>query len=89
MDSYWSALREPSSEVCDDGSGVSEGDLERLKQPFERGHATQHLPSAGLGLGLVGAVLENHAGRLELSRVAQGGLSARLEVPLEKQARGY
>jgi len=72
-------------EVCDDGPGVPQGDLERLKQPFQRGHASQHLPGAGLGLALVVAVLEAHGGRLELSRAEEGGLRARLEVPVQQR----
>lgn len=66
-------------EVSDDGPGVPEADLDRLQQPFQRGEAFQHLSGAGLGLALVGAVMEGHGGRLVLGRASEGGLSARLE----------
>ncbi len=63
-------------EVCDDGSGIPEADLERLRQPFQRGLGLQGTSGAGLGLALVSAIAEQHNGRLELARAAQGGLQA-------------
>jgi signal transduction histidine kinase len=68
-------------EISDDGAGIPEPELERLRQPFQRGLAVQHLPGSGLGLTLVNAVMESHNGRLELSQANNGGLKARLEIP--------
>jgi signal transduction histidine kinase len=68
-------------EISDDGLGISASELERLRQPFQRGLGVQHLPGSGLGLTLVNAVMESHNGRLELSRAEEGGLRGVLEIP--------
>jgi signal transduction histidine kinase len=68
-------------EVCDDGPGIPEADLERLRQPFQRGLGLQSMSGSGLGLALVAAIAEQHKGRLELSRASQGGLRAALWLP--------
>jgi two-component system sensor histidine kinase TctE len=41
---------------------------------------------AGLGLAIVNAVAEAHAGRLEFSRTADGGFRAALRLPLQRDA---
>jgi signal transduction histidine kinase len=66
-------------EVADDGPGVPDEELERLRQPFQRGAGLQGVPGAGLGLALVTAVIEGHDGTLTLTRAVEGGLLARLE----------
>jgi signal transduction histidine kinase len=71
-------------EITDDGLGISESELERLRQPFQRGLGVQHLPGSGLGLTLVNAVMESHNGRLELSQAEEGGLRGVLEIPIGK-----
>jgi signal transduction histidine kinase len=63
-------------EVCDDGPGIPEAELERLRQPFQRGAGLQGVRGSGLGLALASAVAEQQGGRLELSRASQGGLRA-------------
>ncbi|MER3555436.1 MAG: two-component sensor histidine kinase [Meiothermus sp.] len=68
-------------EVCDDGPGIPEGELERLRQPFQRGAGLQGSGGAGLGLAITGAVAEGHGGRLELGRGPQGGLRAAVWLP--------
>jgi len=68
-------------EIADDGPGVPEAELARLRQPFQRGSGLQAVSGAGLGLALVSAIAEQHGGRLELGRAAEGGLLARLELP--------
>jgi signal transduction histidine kinase len=70
-------------EISDDGIGIPEPELERLRQPFQRGLGVQHLPGSGLGLTLVNAVMESHNGRLELSRAQEGGLRGILEIPIK------
>jgi signal transduction histidine kinase len=68
-------------EVCDDGPGIAEADLERLRQPFQRGAGLQGVSGSGLGLALASAVAEQHGGRLELSSSTQGGLRAVVWLP--------
>jgi signal transduction histidine kinase len=68
-------------EVSDDGQGIPEAELERLKQPFQRGVGLQGVNGSGLGLALASLVAEQHGGRLELGRAKQGGLSAIVYLP--------
>jgi signal transduction histidine kinase len=68
-------------EITDDGPGIPDAELERLRQPFQRGVALQGVSGSGLGLALVSAIVEQHGGRLELSRTSQGGLKASLWLP--------
>ena len=75
-----SNLGKPWLEVCDDGPGIMDSDLEQMIQPFQRGLAMQHITGTGLGLALVKAVAEQHGGILILSRALEGGLRVRLEI---------
>jgi signal transduction histidine kinase len=68
-------------EVCDDGPGVPDDDLERLRRPFQRGRGLQAVSGSGLGLALVNAVAEQNGGRLELARALEGGLRAAMVLP--------
>ena len=70
-------------EVADDGPGLSEAEMTRVLQPFQRGRGQQAVRGAGLGLALVGAIAEQHRGTLNLSRGSAGGLLARIELPLK------
>ncbi len=69
-------------EVSDDGEGIADAELERLKQPFQRGIGLQGVSGSGLGLALAVLVAEQHGGRLELCRAPQGGLSAIVHLPI-------
>lgn len=66
--------------VEDDGPGIPEADLPRLRQPFQRGRGLQGQEGAGLGLALVSAVAEQHGGELHLGRATGGGLRAELRL---------
>jgi signal transduction histidine kinase len=52
--------------VTDTGPGVPEEDRERVIQRFVRLDNSRTEPGSGLGLSLVGAVMEAHAGRIVL-----------------------
>ncbi len=52
--------------VTDTGPGIPESQRERVRQRFVRLDESRSAPGAGLGLALVQAVVELHAGRLEL-----------------------
>jgi cell cycle sensor histidine kinase DivJ len=68
--------------IADDGPGVAETDLKRILEPFEHaGRAQDHANGAGLGLTLVNAFAELHAGSLELESVAGKGFCATLLLP--------
>ena len=70
-------------EVCDDGPGIPENEIERLKQPFtRRENARTNASGTGLGLAIVERVARVHGGQLELLPNPSGGLIARLSLPL-------
>ncbi len=65
-------------EVADDGLGIQETELERLRRPFQRGLGLQNIEGSGLGLALVDSIVKQHSGSLEPTRAEQGGLLVRL-----------
>jgi signal transduction histidine kinase len=68
-------------EVSDDGGGIDSNELERLQQPFQRGHGVQARVGSGMGLALVKAIVVQHGGQFELSQASAGGLNARGRFP--------
>jgi signal transduction histidine kinase len=74
--------------VTDTGPGVPESDRERVVQRFVRLENSRNQPGAGLGLSLVAAVAEAHAGRLELDegpgRVGEIGPGLRVALVLPR-----
>lgn len=70
--------------VTDTGPGVPEEDRERVIQRFVRLDNSRTEPGSGLGLSLVGAVMEAHGGRIVLDEGpgAYGGFGPGLRVAL-------
>ncbi|MGB3812469.1 MAG: ATP-binding protein [Shinella sp.] len=73
--------------VADSGSGVPEEKLDEVVKRFVRLDASRSKPGTGLGLSLVGAVMEMHHGRLELGathpeRENNRGLTVRMVFPI-------
>ena len=66
--------------VADHGSGIPLADRERATERFFRGEAARNTPGAGLGLALVQAVAQLHAGTFALADNAPG-LAATLHLP--------
>lgn len=76
-------------EICDDGPGVPEDQIERLTHPFERLEQSRNVATGGSGLGLTlaRAIAEQHHGLLELGnrRDDQGkviGFCAAIVLPV-------
>jgi two-component system OmpR family sensor kinase len=71
-------------EVDDNGPGVPEGDIERAFEPFLRleGSRSRETGGAGLGLAVVRAIARGHGGEVTLQNRAEGGLRARVTLPL-------
>lgn len=66
--------------VRDDGPGIPAADRERVRQRFVRLEASRSTPGHGLGLSLVEAIAQAHAGQLQLEDAAPG-LRACLVLP--------
>jgi len=71
--------------VEDDGPGIPESEHGAMLEPFVRGDASRNLHGTvgfGLGLSIVRAVVEAHGGRFSLANRPEGGLSARIDLPM-------
>lgn len=74
-------------EICDDGPGAPNNQLNKLCEPFFRQSDARDRVSGGTGLGL--AIAKNaitaHGGNLVLSNKEQGGLCANITLPIIKE----
>lgn len=69
--------------VEDSGPGMSAEDIARASVRFRRGAAGKNRPGAGLGLAIVGTIVEIHGGKMVLeNRTPQAGLRAALVFTL-------
>ena len=66
------AQRGPVLSVADDGPGVADADLPRLKDRFYRTERSRTTPGNGLGLSLVNAVAERHRASLSVTAMNPG-----------------
>ncbi|WP_265942592.1 ATP-binding protein [Dechloromonas sp. A34] len=72
-------------EIGDHGPGIAADEVDRLKRPFTRlDSARSNAGGTGLGLAIVERVARLHEGRLELLPNAEGGLLARLVLPIRR-----
>lgn len=71
-------------EIEDDGPGLDECELEAVFEPFHRGERSRSRETGGAGLGLTVArqAARAHGGDVILIRRSEGGLTARLDLPL-------
>ncbi|MEX0853297.1 MAG: ATP-binding protein [Bauldia sp.] len=70
--------------IDDDGPGIPEDELARVFQPFYRVEESRNRETGGIGLGLAIALsaVEAHGGQLTLANRPQGGLRARISLPI-------
>ncbi|MFM9912335.1 MAG: ATP-binding protein [Methylophilaceae bacterium] len=69
--------------VIDRGPGLPQAETERLLRPFERlDIARGNRGGAGLGLAIAARVARLHGGELKLQNRPEGGLEARVEIPI-------
>jgi signal transduction histidine kinase len=66
--------------ICDRGPGVSEGDREKIFEPFHQGRASAG--GAGLGLALVRQIAERHGGSVRCLPLNGGGACFEVRLPL-------
>lgn len=70
--------------VEDDGPGLPDEELEAVFEPFHRAERSRSRETGGAGLGLTVArqAARAHGGDVTLTNRSDGGLTARLELPL-------
>jgi two-component system, OmpR family, osmolarity sensor histidine kinase EnvZ len=69
--------------ILDNGPGIPAAHMTRLLRPFERmDSARGNEGGSGLGLAIADRIAKLHKGKLELLNRPQGGLEARLSLPL-------
>lgn len=80
-----SADGEARVDIDDDGPGIPEAELERVFEPYVRLESSRarHTGGSGLGLAIARAVIRAQGGEITLSRRAEGGLRARVALPLQ------
>ncbi len=83
-----SLMDAPSGRVVlgieDTGSGLTDQEITRLFQPFERlGHETSGIEGSGLGLVIARSLVEQMGGELTLSSVKDAGTLARVTLRAE------
>jgi two-component system osmolarity sensor histidine kinase EnvZ len=69
--------------VSDQGEGIPDADIEHLFQPFTQGDKARGTVGSGLGLAIIKRIIDTHGGRVELSNKAEGGLQAKVYLPLK------
>ncbi|WP_240032012.1 sensor histidine kinase [Pseudomethylobacillus aquaticus] len=70
--------------VLDNGPGIPASQMARLLRPFERmDKARGNEGGTGLGLAIADRIAKLHKGKLELLNRPQGGLEARLTLPIQ------
>lgn len=70
--------------VLDSGPGIPETHLKKLLKPFERlDTARSNAGGSGLGLAIADRIAKLHHGKLELLNRPEGGLEARLSIPIK------
>lgn len=69
--------------VMDNGPGIPASQMNRLLRPFERmDSARGNEGGSGLGLAIADRIARLHKGKLELLNRPEGGLEARLSLPI-------
>lgn len=69
--------------VEDHGDGIPEAEIERLFQPFTQGDQARGGEGSGLGLAIIKRIVNSHGGEVILSNRQQGGLQARVCLPIK------
>jgi signal transduction histidine kinase len=71
-------------EIEDDGPGIAADQIERAFEPFHRLETSRSRDTGGIGLGLavVRAIARSHGGDVSLRSRREGGLQARVRLPL-------
>ncbi len=68
--------------VLDQGEGIPEDEIDRLFHPFTQGDKARGAEGSGLGLAIIKRIVDTHGGKVILSNRAEGGLEAKVYLPL-------
>jgi signal transduction histidine kinase len=70
--------------VRDEGAGIAAEQRQTLLEPFTRGEPSRarQTGGAGLGLAIVRALVDAHAGRIDIDTAPTGGAEIRVVLPL-------
>lgn len=68
--------------VCDSGPGIPEDEIERLFQPFTQGDKARGTEGSGLGLAIIKKIVNTHGGDIQLTNREEGGLCAKVLLPI-------
>jgi len=73
-------------DINDEGPGLSDEDMRRAFEPFYRAEGSRNRSTGGIGLGLaiVQSAVRAHGGTVTLSNRTEGGLRARVTLPVGK-----
>ncbi|MDO6694399.1 two-component system sensor histidine kinase EnvZ [Aliiglaciecola sp. 3_MG-2023] len=81
-----SCYDKPKQQVCfevrDYGPGIPKENIENLFQPFTQGDTARGSGGSGLGLAIIQRIVALHKGNIELSNHSDGGLVARVTLPI-------
>jgi len=69
--------------VSDGGTGIAEGDREKVFQPFYRAPGKQNVRGYGLGLPLVRQIAEAHGGTVEILPPTESPSAIRVTLPIK------
>ncbi|MCB8942842.1 MAG: GAF domain-containing protein [Ardenticatenaceae bacterium] len=73
--------REVTLQVCDEGQGIAEEDLERVFDKYYRGAKAKAQPGAGVGLSVVAGIADAHGGRATVQNRPEGGAAFSIVLP--------
>ena len=71
--------------VLDEGPGIDDAKISELFSPFARGDESRTTMGSGLGLAIVRRIVDMHHGRVELKNRPEGGLEAKVVLPMSGQ----
>lgn len=71
--------------VLDEGPGIDDEKISELFSPFARGDESRTTMGSGLGLAIVRRIVDMHHGRVELKNRPEGGLEAKVVLPMSGQ----
>lgn len=69
-------------EICDQGIGIPEADLQRIFEPFHRGENVDEIPGTGIGLAIVHEAVEAHHGSIKVDSEPGKGTQVTFTIPV-------